>query len=70
MSKVKTVCLIVEIYDEKTGEARFMAESTEVGKGLHWSKPSEFINEFSRIYSETSKSPSTLKFKITNVVIG
>lgn len=66
MSKVKTVVLFVDYTED--GVYKPFIECTEVGKGQHYEHPSEFINEFKKLYREASKGVH--KFTITNIVIG
>lgn len=63
----KTVTLIVRHTNEKEDFNRLFPESTEVGLFKRWKTPSEFINEFKKLYR---KATGDDRFQIENVVIG
>lgn len=67
MSKTKTVVLFVRHYDDSEGINKVFTEACEVGKNQHFKTPSEFINEFSKLYRNTGDGSV---FTIENVVIG
>lgn len=67
MAKTKTVVLFVRHYDDSEDINKVFTEACEVGKNQHFKTPSEFINEFSKIYRSIGNGSI---LTIENVVIG
>lgn len=67
MSQDKTVVLFVRHYNDYEGINHVFIETCEVGFGLHYATPSEFINAMSKTYLGVGDGTV---FRIENVVIG
>ena len=66
--KVKTVVLFVRHWDEGADKDYIFTECTEVGGDNHYKHPSEFINEFAKLYRQDYGDG--VGFRIVDVVIG